>query len=610
MHEILRSWKDNLAKFVPTEAHERSVRALLEEGFVLLLGDPMAGKSTIAASLALAAADQWGCRPVFISHPDDFKQHWNPDEPKQMFWVDDAFGQTQFQSSLTQGWNRQFPRLSAAIRSGARVLFTSRTYVYNAALSELKEGSFPLIKKSQVIIEVERLTPLEKERILYNHLRLGGQTHEFRRAIKPFLPSVAANQKFFPEVARRLGDPFFTKSLQLEFESLKRFVEEPKEFLTDVIKQLDRRNFAALALLFMRAGRVGVPPRIESHETEAMELLGADLAELREALSALEGSLVAEALESGERFWKFRHPSIRDAMAILVAEQPDLLDIYLGGVKVAELFTEVVCGDVEIEGAKVRVPASRFESVISKLHTIDMTNWGQRWALSWFLSSRCSSEFLIKWFTLCTDDFDRLFHDCHISTHSLCSILARLHTAGCLPEQYRISYVSRVTEAALESAESMFLMSPFQSLMTEVERNSILTRVNAELPPKLESMINDLESDYDPEGDPDEHFDELRSNLRRFQSATEDSEVYFQFEAGLDLIDGAIGRAEEQQVEHEEEKRQKKLEAQAQEEMFADMDREPNLQEYYAAQRVMDANADNQQSPDSPQRSIFDDVDM
>ena len=52
--EILQSWKDNLAKFVPTDAHHRSVRALLDHGFVLLLGEPMAGKSTIAAALALA----------------------------------------------------------------------------------------------------------------------------------------------------------------------------------------------------------------------------------------------------------------------------------------------------------------------------------------------------------------------------------------------------------------------------------------------------------------------------------------------------------------------------------------------------------------------------
>jgi len=42
--EILRTWRDNLTRFVPTTAHERSLRALVDKGFVLLLGDPMAGK--------------------------------------------------------------------------------------------------------------------------------------------------------------------------------------------------------------------------------------------------------------------------------------------------------------------------------------------------------------------------------------------------------------------------------------------------------------------------------------------------------------------------------------------------------------------------------------
>ena len=132
--EILQSWKDNLAKFVPTDAHHRSVRALLDHGFVLLLGEPMAGKSTIAAALALAAADQWKCVPIFATAPDELKLHWNPDEPHQFFWVDDAFGQIQFEPALAAGWNRVFPHMVSAIRNGARVLFTSRTYVYRAAV--------------------------------------------------------------------------------------------------------------------------------------------------------------------------------------------------------------------------------------------------------------------------------------------------------------------------------------------------------------------------------------------------------------------------------------------------------------------------------------------
>jgi hypothetical protein len=50
---ILREMGANLQKLVVTEAHRRSVRAISQHNFVLLLGSPASGKSTIGASLAL-----------------------------------------------------------------------------------------------------------------------------------------------------------------------------------------------------------------------------------------------------------------------------------------------------------------------------------------------------------------------------------------------------------------------------------------------------------------------------------------------------------------------------------------------------------------------------
>src|SRR5437764_14768463 len=99
----------------------------------------------------------------------------------------------------------------SAIRNGARVLFTSRTYVYHASVKHLKVSNFPLLRSSQVIIDVEKLLPIEKQRILYNHLPLGAQPSEFGRAIKFFLPALAANEQLVPEIARRIADASFTK---------------------------------------------------------------------------------------------------------------------------------------------------------------------------------------------------------------------------------------------------------------------------------------------------------------------------------------------------------------------------------------------------------------
>jgi len=199
----------------------------------------------------------------------------------------------------------------------------------------------------------------------------------------------------------------------------------------------------------MRAGRITIPPKIEINELEAMSLLGANVAELREALVSLSGSLVTEALDSGERYWKLRHPSIRDAMAIHVAGRPDLIDIYLGGVKVPELLTEVVCGDVNIAGAKVQVPANRFPVVIAKLRGINLDDYGLHYNYISFLSKRCSLAFLASWFSSNPRDFDEMTKVYSVSNFNFCLILTRLHSLGCLPETHRTSYLLRSPQDSL-----------------------------------------------------------------------------------------------------------------------------------------------------------------
>jgi hypothetical protein len=153
--EILSWLGDELEKFVVTDSHHRSVQALRDKGFVFLLGDPGSGKSTIAAALALAAADTWRSRVIKVRHADDFTEHWNPREPNQFFWMDDAFGQRQYERERALEWNHALPHLSAALRRGARAIFTSRSYIYQAAVEDLKESIFPLLKESRVVIEVE-----------------------------------------------------------------------------------------------------------------------------------------------------------------------------------------------------------------------------------------------------------------------------------------------------------------------------------------------------------------------------------------------------------------------------------------------------------------------
>ena len=227
---ILDGMGHDLASFVPTASHRAAVKALQQHGFVLLLGDPASGKSTIAAALALGALDDGCTGAVKISSPDQLHL-WRPGE-RQFLWVDDAFGATQYEPARVQHWNVELPRLRAAVRDGTRVVFTSRNYIWERARQQLKATAFPQLRSSQVVVDVQALSPGDRARILYNHVRNGGLSREARRAVKPFLAGLAENPALTPEIARRLGDPFLTRGLRLNRAGLKDFVERPRRRAT------------------------------------------------------------------------------------------------------------------------------------------------------------------------------------------------------------------------------------------------------------------------------------------------------------------------------------------------------------------------------------------
>ena len=141
---VLDSMRTDLAKLVRTTTYQKAADALDEFGFVLLTGAPATGKTTIAGELALAAADAFVTHVVTLEDAAQFPDRWNPNE-KQLFWLDDVFGATQFDSYLASSWQRMTPRVKAAIDRGCKFVLTTRDYILRAAWPHLKPGAFPLL---------------------------------------------------------------------------------------------------------------------------------------------------------------------------------------------------------------------------------------------------------------------------------------------------------------------------------------------------------------------------------------------------------------------------------------------------------------------------------
>jgi len=534
---ILESMREDLAKVVVTSAYRKALDAIDEHSFVLLIGEPAAGKTTIASLLAMAALDQWNASTLKLDEPSKVTEHWNPDEPSQFFWLDDAFGVTQYEEFLVHRWNHILAQISVMLRKGAKIVMTSRDYIYNRARKDLKESAFPLLKESQVVIDVHELTIQERRQILYNHIRLGRQPRSFRTEIKPYLEDVASHPRFIPETARRLGDPLFTKKLTMGTQFIGQFVERREQLLQEVIQSLDTASKAALALIYMRNDHLDSPIQLSPSETKALERLGSDLGGCVTGLEALNGSLVQLSHVSGEYIWQYRHPTIGDAYSETLVESPEHLGIYIEGTATERLVDQVTCGDVGIQKAIV-VPRSLFPQMLAKLSELSrskrhksswLSKFGAKRDLQRFLAHRCSKEFLSLYLAGNPALLDQVAEPgLFLDTLPEVRLAKRLHDIGLLPEEKRKKFVETVSGYTLEGQDGDVLSDDgIQSLFTDNEFDELVRRVRIELLPRLGDVRREWESNHSSSEPPEESmqpllelFDSLKQHFGDDESAT------------------------------------------------------------------------------------------
>ena len=513
---ILSAMGDDLRRLVITEAHRRSVRAISAHNLVLLLGAPAAGKSTIGASLAIGAADIWQCGTVRATSPEDIAKHLNPDR-NQFFWIDDAWGNTQYQRQRTEAWNQTLPLIQGAIKKGTRFLITSRDYIWKAAQRDLKIQALPILGKSRVIINVHELTAQERAQILYNHLKLGDQPAAFRKAVKSYLPAIAERGDFLPEAARRFGSAFFAGQLVPSRDSVTSFFEKPEDFLLETVTNMSADCRAAIAVVFMNGGKVPSPIPMEELEPAAAAF-GVNAGSVREQLDALNGSLLLLVQSKEGPYWTYKHPTVSDAFARYVAGSSEQVEIYLRGARPNSIVHEVVCAGRPLYGASVVIPDTMHDLLAQRIVGLE------RYALVSFLSYRSNSTFSKRLLTRRSDILDGLANFLvPIREDMDAQLVATLHSQGLLPEEIRLRFVDRVRQGVVEEADSSFLDDDdLQNVLTEKERDDLLTLAEAEVCGNVFYHVDRLRDDWDGDAAPDNYFEQFHDALRSFAAALSD----------------------------------------------------------------------------------------
>lgn len=532
-----------LRVYVPTSAHRTAVRTLADHKLVLLIGQPAIGKSMLAAILATMAIDTEGLECFKCEGSLSLQQHWNPHESKRLFWIDDAFGPNQLRHDYVDAWIEFMPKVKAAIENGNHFILTSRTHIWNEAALKLGTRNHPLLETKKAVVNVGNLAPEERQQILYNHLKEGKQSKQWKQRIKPHLPELSDNLNLLPEIARRLGDPMFTKGIKQLPDDLIRFVHEPQEYLKNTIFELTLPQQAAMTLVFLARSRLPEYDIANEDCRLVADRYGTTVAAITQSLQQLDQSFVIKREESGQLCWAFFHPTFADAISSILSARPDLVDLYLGGAKIETLLAEAICeGAAKVKDAVV-VPTRGFDTLVTRLGEVpDEGYLNERLFL--FLNRRATNEVFHEILTLKPDLITRKGSPSpwsEIANHAEVRFHAKAYSMGLLDEDVRYSTCDSLAYAATYNLDVSFLSAEdILVLFKPHELMRLTVRLVAMLENKIPGKIDDLASDGDADSDIDDQFSNVDSFVRKMQHIAEQDECIVD---RLDDLENAIEEA-------------------------------------------------------------------
>lgn len=523
---ILKTWLPKLKAYVPTKSHERAVRTLDKHGVVLLLGNPASGKSTIGAILSTMAVENDDHSVIQISSPHEFVQHWNPDDKNRFFWIDDAFGSNVVDSGLVQQWAKEFGKVSAAIKGGNRFLFTSRGYIYKGAEKRLGSRNLAPFRSGEAVVDVGDLQDAEKAQILYNHVKHGGQSDDWRSKVKRYLAAVVKVPDFLPGISERLGNPDFTKKLLITERALCAFMAEPEEHLIDVLNELETEQFAALVLVYVHRGRLDLDDPDQGAVRAVEENTNCRLAEIIGRLPELEGSFTRKVSETSDQVWGFEHPTISDAITSILGERPNMTSAIVRGGPIEKVLNEFVCeeGPATLNAAKI--PKSLNAVLNHRLAEVP-NNLRSNGDLFDFLAVRASDDIIVHQFGNHPELMDRTTYTYDRAGYEARYIAAaRAFHLGVLDPRERSAISDHLFLRALsfldlswiEDSKLLAFMEPRTMMSLGV---SLTLKVRNGFDDFLEEKRIDIDLDLDIE----DQYDVISGGLRSLRELLEDRDI-------------------------------------------------------------------------------------
>ena len=526
---LLGSHRKALNVYVPTGPHRSAVNILAKHKLVLLLGAPATGKTTLAAILATMAVDKNEVQVFKCDGPIELREHWNPNEVKRLFWIDDAFGSNLLMPDYVNAWIEFMPKLKTALDLGCHFILTSRTHIWNDAKPRIGSRNHPLLANDIAVVNVGELAHSEREQILYNHLKAGTQPSAWKEKISDHLPLLSQEDKLLPELARRLGDPTFTGHIKTLPGDLLRFISQPQKFLVQTFEELAAEQRAALTLVFLSQSRLPVHLLPDDDATLVSTSYGVTKASMTQALFQLSGSIVVRRRDGDDEYWSFWHPTFADAISEILSMRPDLIDVYVRGARLDTLLTEVVCqGAAHVRDAVV-VPLSSGEALIERLvETPDEPSANE--SLFEFLNHRLPRDLVQNVLERAPEILGRLGKPppwFRFRRSEEIRLHATAHSMGLLGADVRSATVASLEDGALYALDASFIKD--ESILAMFQPSELMhltVGLLAKLDSEIAQKIANCRAQGDPDGDIDSQFEQVADFLDDIRYLVEADSVF------------------------------------------------------------------------------------
>ena len=338
--------------FVKTSAYDQALECLKKNNVLIIIGAPGVGKTITSQMLVLYYAAQ-GYRVRYTTDGADLaglkKALSQSKETKEVILLDDCFGQAYFSMKETQENELMSLIRHVKMNPNKILIMNSRVTIYREAQERTPELVSSLDRKEYkaYVIDMSRISDVEKARIFYHHLYFGKVPMEYRAEIrknKRYL-QIVRHKNYNPRIVEFICSSRQIKSVKADqyFAFIMQCLDKPEQiWRNEYEKRLAASDRILLMTLYSLTNTmISIEHLKQCYEYRISRMPGIDhsINHFRQAVTRLQESMIQVMDYHGQQMISVANPSVNDFLAsYLENNESDKQEILKNAISVRQLY--------------------------------------------------------------------------------------------------------------------------------------------------------------------------------------------------------------------------------------------------------------------------------